>query len=94
MEWINSWTHIMGIYVFEDFIFVNLYNNTGKNYDYNIDVFKINGEFYKSDLGTNFRLLHIDNQGILYFLHDIIERDSDITFSILKYGLKNTAEKN
>lgn len=92
MEWINSWTHVMGIYVFENFIFVYLYNNR-ENYGYTIDVFKINSEFFKGDLGTNFRLLHIDNQGILYFLHEIIELDSDITFSILKYGLKNTAEK-
>jgi hypothetical protein len=88
MEWINSWTHVIGIYISKDFLFVNLYNGNIKNYKYILDVYTTNGKFVKGGLESSYRLLHVDKQGIFYFLQEKIDIDSDITFSILKYGLR------
>jgi hypothetical protein len=88
MEWINNWTHVIGIYISKDFLFVNLYNDNVKNYKYILDVYTTNGKFVKGGLESSYRLLHVDKQGIFYFLQEKIDIDSDITFSILKYGLR------
>lgn len=88
MSWVKSWTHIMGIAEYNDYLFITLNKPDEKPYEYLIDVYSKDGKFIKGGLGTSNRLLYIDKRGIFSYLQIRETGDSDIKYSILKYALK------
>ncbi|UCH97348.1 MAG: 6-bladed beta-propeller [Candidatus Aminicenantes bacterium] len=85
--WMNSWSHIIGIAVYKDYLFVTLSNPSDKPYEFYYDAYTRNGKFVKGGLGADYRLLYIDKEGMFYFLKETETNDGEITFSILKYAL-------
>ena len=86
-EWVKSWTHIEGIRVLDNLLFVTLRNYDAEDFEYILDIYNTDGIFVNGGLKTNYRLMYIENNEILYFLKERI--DSDIDFSILKFSVKD-----
>jgi hypothetical protein len=87
LNWMLSWTHIIGINIFKDrLLFVTLKHGPGA-YEYILDVYNREGNFIKGGLSTNYRLLFIDEKGNFFFLQEIAV-DSDIAYNILIYSKK------
>lgn len=86
--WMNSWTHIIGINVSKDYLFVTLSNPSDRPYEFYYDAYTRDGKFVKGGLGTYYRLLYIDKEDIFYFLRETETNHGDIAFFILKYGLE------
>jgi hypothetical protein len=91
LNWLHSWTHIIGINIFKDrLLFVTLKCGAGA-YEYIMDVYNREGSFIKGGLSTNYRLLSIDEKGNFYFLQETTA-DSDIAYNILIYSIKKDKE--
>ena len=92
IKWMNSWSHIIGINDYKEYLFVTLSNPDDKPYEFYYDTYTRDGKFIKGSLGANYRLLYIDKEGMFYFLNEAETNGGEITFSILKYALRRKAK--
>ncbi len=89
VKWIKSWTHIVGIHRLDNLLLITL-QYTKSAHKYMLDIYNKDGELVDGGLGTNFRLLHVDRKGKLYFLDEKKSHDlEDFSYRILVYRMKN-----
>jgi hypothetical protein len=86
--WIKSWTHVVGLTVSGNRLFVSLGNYDPADFGFVLDLYDTDGHFIRGGLKTNYRLLHVDDRGVLYFLHE--EMGSDLAFKILKFSIRES----
>ncbi len=87
-KWLKSWTHISGIYIYNDLLFVVL-SNFNNLYKFVLDIYKTDGNFIKGGLMTNYIFLCPDKKGYFYFLKEENNvGNHEISYTILIYDIR------
>lgn len=90
-KWLKSWTHMSGIYVYNDLLLVVLKNFKGL-YQYVLDIYETDGNFIKGGLMTNYLLLCPGKNGYFYFLKEKNNPGThEISYTILIYSIRKLA---
>jgi hypothetical protein len=84
--WIKSWTHIYGLFVTRNHVIVQMIQFEDGGNSYLLDFYSFDGKPMFLGIQSQYRMLNVDSSGILYFLKE--DQESESQLSILKFSIK------